>query len=204
MTAANRQAFLSFAWRPGYDDPADGLHTTPGDAGGATWGGVIEATYEGAVAHGLVTGTLATATRDQLATVLLDEFWGPACDALPAGIDLMLANGRMMSGAYPRIFQQCLGMIDTDVDGAIGKDTIAAAQSVAPVTFVNALHGAHYAYLKTLSSWPEFGGRRVAGGSYNGWTGRLVAVRSVALGMIRGANPAVPSTAPAGTAGTTE
>lgn len=204
MTAANRKTFLTFVWRPGYDDPADGYHVTPGDAGGGTIGGVIEETWAGAVARGLVTGLLRNATRDQLATVLLDEFWGATCDALPAGVDLMLGNGRMMSGAYPRIFQRCLGFFDTDVDGDIGKDTIAAAQSVAPVTFVNALHGSHYAYLKTLSSWPEFGGERLASGSYDGWTGRLVAVRTTAIGMARGANPAVPTTTAAGAAGTTE
>lgn len=204
MTATNFPIALTFVWRPGYDNPADGYHSTPGDAGGGTLGGVIEATWAGAVKRGLVTGLLRNATRDQLAAVLRDEFWGSACDALPAGIDLMLFNGRMMSGGYPRIFQQCLGMIDADVDGAIGKDTIAAAQSVAPATFIGALHGAHYAYLKTLSSWPRFGGKRLPGGSYDGWTGRLVAARLVALGMIRGANPAVPSTAAAGTAGTTE
>lgn len=189
MTAANRQTFLSFIWQDQYDSPSQGYHATPGDAGGGTFGGVIEDTWAGAVACGLVTGLLRNATRDQLATVLLDEFWAATCDALPPGLDLMLGNGRMMSGAYPRIFQQSLGLIDADVDGDVGKNTIAIAQYASPTTFISALHGAHYAYLRTLGSWPKFGGRRLPDGSYDGWTGRLVAARSVALGLAHATLP---------------
>lgn len=182
MTATNFSAFLAFAWRPGFDNPADGYHNTKGDPGGGTLGGVTEATWAAAEARGLVTGQLRNATRQQLSTILQDEYWGDACDALPTGIDFMLANGRMMSGGYPKIFQSCLGLIGADVDGDIGPETIAAAISVAPATFVSALHGAHYQYLRALFAWPEFG---------NGWTTRLVAAHSTALGMVRGSNSAV-------------
>lgn len=182
MTASNFPSGLTFVWRPGFDNPADGYHVTPGDAGGGTIGGVIEATWDGAASRGLVTGLLKDATQAQLATVLRDEFWGPVCDALPTGLDFMLFNGRMMSVGYPKIFQSCLGLIGDDVDGDIGPETMAAVASVAPVTFVNALHGAHYQYLSALFSWPEFKG---------GWTTRLLAARTTALGMVRGASSAV-------------
>lgn len=182
MTASNYSAGLAFVWAAGRDDPSDGYHVTPGDSGGGTFGGVIEMTWMAAVQHGLVTGTLRGATRDQLAKVLRDEFWGPDCDALPNGIDLLLFNGRMLSGGYPKIFQQCLGLIGDDVDGDIGPQTLGVAYSAAPATLANALTGAHYAYLKALPSWTQFGG---------GWGKRLSAARSVALGMIRGGNSAV-------------
>jgi lysozyme family protein len=108
MAAANFSAALTFVWRPGYD-PRDGYHITPGDAGGGTFGGVIEASWTKAVSQGLVSGRLKDATTQQLSMVLRENFWGSACDALPGGLDFALFNGRMMSGGYPKLFQQALG-----------------------------------------------------------------------------------------------
>jgi lysozyme family protein len=181
MTARNFQSALTFVWAPGRDSPADGYHVTPNDPGGGTLGGVIEATWEAAAHRGLVTGQLRTATRDQLATILKDQYWGPVCDALPTGIDLLMFNGSMMSGGYHKIFQSCLGLMGDDVDGDIGPQTMAVAASAAPATLANALTGAHYTYLRALFAWPDFG---------KGWTTRLMAARVAALGMIRGGNPA--------------
>jgi len=178
MTATNFETALTFVWGEQRDSPSQGYHVTPGDAGGGTFGGVIEATWEGALHRGIVTGLLRNATQDQLATVLRDEFWGPTCDALPAGIDLMLFNGQMMSGGYAKIFQSCLGLIGKDVDGDIGSMTLGVALRAAPVTLANALTGAHYRYLAALDGWANFG---------DGWTTRLQAARTTALGMIRGA-----------------
>jgi hypothetical protein len=56
------------------------------------------------------------------------------------------------------------------------------ALSAAPATLANALTGAHYRYLASQFSWPDFS---------HGWTNRLSAARSTALGMIRGGNSAV-------------
>lgn len=181
MTTKNFAAALTFVWAPGRDSPDDGYHVTPGDSGGGTFGGVIEDTWQAAFRDGLVRGTLRAATRDQLSTVLRRQFWGKACDSLPAGIDFLLFNGRMQSGGYPRIFQSCLGFVDDDVDGDIGPQTISAALSAAPVTFANALTGAHYRYISELDSWPLFSG---------GWTTRLQAARQMALSMIRGSGTA--------------
>ncbi|HTI81718.1 MAG TPA: putative peptidoglycan-binding domain-containing protein [Acetobacteraceae bacterium] len=172
MAAINYQTALNFVWQPGFDDPRDGYHVTPGDAGGGTKGGVIEATWAAAVAKGLVTGTLADATNDQLAAVLRYDCWGTACDTLRAGVDLMLFNGRMMSGGYPRIFQKCLGVY---VDGDIGPITLAVAAKANPASLVEALTTAHLAYLSQLSSWPEF---------KNGWTHRCEAAQTAAIALI--------------------
>lgn len=175
MTAANYQTGLDIVWQPQYDSPAQGYHVTPGDSGGGTYGGVIETTWAGAVARGLVTGTLRNATRTQLATVLRDEFWGPVCDALPAGIDLLLFNGRMMTGAYPHLFQSCLGFLGADVDGVLGQDTLQAAAGANPLTLARALTGVHYRYLSGLDAWAKF---------KNGWTTRLQGVQTAAEKLI--------------------
>lgn len=182
MTTKNYDAALAFVWAPGRDTPNDGYHTTPGDSGGGTFGGVIEATWQTAVLDGLVKGSLCNATRDQLSIVLRRKFWGVACDTLPAGVDFLLFNGRMMSGAFPKIFQSCLGFVGDDVDGDIGTMTVGVALHAAPATLANALTGAHYRYISGLDAWATFGG---------GWTLRLQAARQMALSMIRGASPAV-------------
>jgi lysozyme family protein len=175
MTASNFQTALDFVWRPGFDSPLDGYHVTPGDTGGGTKAGVIEATWADAVRQGLVTGSLRNASNDQLALILRANFWGLACDELPGGIDFMLFNGRMMSGHYPKLLQQALGFIGNDVDGDIGPQTLKSFTGLDARTLIGSLHGAHIAYCESLASWPRFQG---------GWTARLVQARAVAESLI--------------------
>lgn len=167
----NYPAALAFVWQPQFDSPSQGYHATPGDPGGGTYGGVIEQTWAHARAAGIVTGSLMGASQDQLSTVLRSLFWGSVCDELPAGVDLLMFNGRMMSGGFPRLFQQSLGLMGSDVDGWIGPDTLAAASGVHVPTFVNAVTGAHAAYLAALPTWGEFG---------NGWAARLKEAQAAA------------------------
>lgn len=177
MTASNFPRFLSLVWPADgdFDSPKQGYHVTPGDLGGGTFGGITEATWAGAKARGWAAGTLRTATEAQLADVLQAVCWGPVCNNLASGLDILVANGRMMSGEYPQLFQQALGFVGYDVDGEIGPDTIGTAHSRDPVTLINALHGVHYAYLCRLPGWSEFGA---------GWARRLVAAHSIALAAV--------------------
>jgi lysozyme family protein len=175
MTASNFQQSLDFVWAPGRDSPQDGPHTTTGDAGGATFGGVIQASWNDAVASGLVHGPLSEASRAQLSTVLRANFWGDACDALPPGLDLLLFNGRMMTGRFTQLFQQALGFMGPDeVDGCIGPVSLRAASLCDAATLINAVSGAHHAYLAGLPAWVEFG---------RGWTARLCAAQVLARAM---------------------
>lgn len=175
MTAANFATGLNYVWLPQNDSPTQGYHVTPGDAGLGTFGGVIEATWRGAVANKLVSGTLKTATIKQLSDVLKFEFWEPACDSLPPGLDLCLFNGRMMSGGYEKLFQEALGFTGSDnVDGWIGPMTVKTASDRDAVTLIHALHGAHYAYLTRLDGWAQFG---------LGWSRRLDGACAAALAL---------------------
>lgn len=172
MTAGNFEAALDFVWRPGFDNPKDGPHTSPGDPGGLTFGGITEATWAAAVSTGLVEdGPLSDATTTQLSSILHFKFWSSICDELPPGFDLALFNGRMMTGYFPRLFQQSLGLIGADVDGSIGPQCLALAESRAPGTFLDSLAGVHAAYLGRLSTWPRFG---------DGWTARIRAANAAA------------------------
>jgi lysozyme family protein len=175
VTAVNFKPSLNFVWLPGYDNPLDGYHVTPGDSGGGTKGGVIQATWDHAVRQGIVAGSLVHATNGQLSLVLKHYFWSTACDGLPDGVDFLLFNGRMMSGRYPIIFQETLGFTGDDLDGQIGPVTIASAKARDPRQLIDALCAAHLAYCQSLSGWSEFRG---------GWTKRLVAAHLLATSMI--------------------
>jgi lysozyme family protein len=174
VTAVNFKPSLDFVWQPGYDSPLDGYHVTPGDSGGGTKGGVIQATWANAVRQGIVAGSLVNATNGQLSLVLEDDFWSTACNGLPDGVDFLLFNGRMMSGRYPIIFQETLGFTGGDLDGHIGPMSIAAAKTKNIQQLIEELCDGHYAYCKSLSSWPEFHG---------GWTKRLTAARLLAISL---------------------
>lgn len=172
MTAANFQTGLAFVWSPGRDSPRDGYHVTPGDAGGGTKGGIIEATWAKAVAAGMVKGGLAAASDDQLSTVLHAKFWSDTCDQLPAGLDLLFFNGRMMTGYFSQLFQQCLGYVGADVDGNVGPSSIGRTKIRDAETLIHAVTGVHTAYLSKLTGWRQFGG---------GWSMRLESARAAAL-----------------------
>jgi lysozyme family protein len=179
MSTRNFARFLTVAWPANgdFDSPQQSYHITPGDPGGGTFGGVTEATWAECQREGLVHGPLSDQKHPwpQLQAVLQAKCWGSVCDELPDGVDIMVANGRMMTGFYPQLLQQCLGFIGTDVDGVIGPDTLDTTDQRDPLTLVNALHGRHYTYLASLPTWAEFG---------NGWTRRLVAVHAAALAAI--------------------
>jgi lysozyme family protein len=171
----NFGAALSFVWQQQFDSPAQGFHVSTGDPGKGTFGGVIQTTWDDAVRAGIVKGQLIQAGPDQLSTVLRARFWGSACNALPAGLDLLFFNGRMMSGRFPWLFQSCLGFMGSeDVDGMIGPETLAAVKACDGGTLIDAVSGVHAGYLATLDEWPRFGG---------GWTTRLKAAQAAALAM---------------------
>lgn len=170
----NFSSALAFIWQKGLDDPSDGPHSTVGDAGGLTVGGVTQATWNSAVTAGIVVGVLGKASTPQLRLVLQAKFWGSLCDALPHGIDLLYFNGIVMSGHFPRLVQQCCGFMGDDVDGWIGPESLKTIRSREPETFIDAVSGAHYQYLTTLAGWAEFGG---------GWTHRLKLAQTAARAL---------------------
>jgi lysozyme family protein len=176
---ANFAACLAFVWRSGFDSPADGYHVTPGDPGGGTKGGVTHATWAQAAAAGIVKGSLADATEEQLSAVLRTLYWGKACDVLPIGVDLLLFNGQMMSGHFPCLLQQCCGFVGSEsVDGWIGPLSLARIASREPETLIDAVTGVHAAYLSTLEAFPRFAG---------GWLKRLRACQTTAIEMVNAA-----------------
>lgn len=186
MSKDNFLTARAFIWQARFDAPSQGFHVTAHDPGLGTSGGVIEATWNNAVRVGLAYGPLSTATDEQLSDVLKVKFWGTICDNAPPGLDLLLFNGQVMTGAYPRIVQQCLGLIDAEVDGWIGPKTIAILKAADPVTLIAAITGTHWHYLSTLPTYATFG---------RGWTIRLQAARVAALELAMAPPKPAPVTA---------
>lgn len=174
----NFPKFIALVWPDNgdFDSPKQGYHVTPGDTGGGTKGGVIEATWRHYRDAGLVTGALADASDVQLMTVLRAAAWGAVGDELPAGLDILIANGRMMTGAYGAIVEQCLGWTGAAVDGEIGPHDMQRLGVSNRRTLIEAIHGNHWRYLHGLSTWDIFG---------VGWTRRIVAARDAALALVQ-------------------
>lgn len=181
MAQDNFSTCLAFVWAPGRDSPGDLAHTTAGDPGGLTNGGVIQSTWDDCCRVGIVAGDLRTASLVQLGDVLKATCWEPVCPLVPHGLDLLIFNGVMMTGSFRRLVQQCVGLMGSDVDGQIGPKTVARINAAHTVTLIDAISGAHYAYLHgLLGLWPRFG---------VGWTKRLKDAQAEAIAMATAVPP---------------
>jgi len=97
--------------------------------------------------------------------------WG---DDLPWGVDLPTFDGGVNSGVSRGVkwLQQAVGVAQ---DGIMGPQTMAAVEAADDHTTVDKMCDARLAYLKGLSTWPNYG---------KGWTARVEDVRSTAHKMI--------------------
>jgi lysozyme family protein len=110
------------------------------------------------------------------------KVWG---DSLPWGVDLCTFDGGVNSGVSRGVkwLQQAVG---TAQDGVMGPDTMAATLDAYDHQTVDAMCEARLAYLKTLSTWPNYG---------KGWSNRVADVRKTAHAMIdEHAGEVVPAT----------
>jgi lysozyme family protein len=161
MAEANWTSALAFVWRP--ENDGQPLHRTDGDPGGDTAWGVIATTYQMAVAHGYVSGTIDTATQAQCGTVLHAFFWLSArCQDLPSGVDLVVFNIAMCSGTGEavRLLQRS---VCVDDDGLFGDVTLTAVRAAAPGDLIAKLTATDEAFLESLNTFRLFG---------DGWTRR--------------------------------
>ena len=144
----------------------------PADPGGATNRGV---TLETAREHGLDkdgdgdvdAADLRVLSRADVARVYREGYWEPAqCPALPPGLDLMVFDLAVNSGAARarRMLQSALGV---EPDGEIGPKTRRALARADPLATVSRLFALRRAFYRSLRNYPVFG---------RGWERRLAAV----------------------------
>ncbi len=177
MSEPGFQRCLAVAWGP--ENDGQPLHTTRGDAGGATSWGVTYALFAAwRLAHHQPypsVSDFAAASKDELTNIIRTWIWLPVRgDSLPVGPDLMLFEMAFMSGpgTAARVLQGVLGV---RVDGAIGDITLAAVGAYKPIVLIELLTTAYLQHVNRLGTAPLFG---------DGWDRRIEADEATAQGWI--------------------
>jgi lysozyme family protein len=106
---------------------------------------VTLALWQDAEAAGLVTGTLAAASKADLALVLHDRYWlACRCDVMPAGVDLCVFNFAMVAGihAAARLAEAVSGAPLDRSNYVIGPVTLAHIARMRTVDLIRAFTSA--------------------------------------------------------------
>lgn len=163
MTAANFTVALDFIWgdqRDGHQDD-----TAPGETFRTSWG-VIQSTWNVAVSHGLVKGSLTKATRAQAAAIYMAFYWNSmSCTLLPDGLDVLMFEEGCLggTGTAAKVLQGLLGFTGRDVDGVIGPMTCGAVGRHPVGLLIDQQGNGFLDHLATLKNWPV---------NQRGWTTR--------------------------------
>ncbi len=163
---------IDFIWAPDRDGHQD--DRAPGETFATAWG-VTQMTWDDALADGIVSGSLADATRAQCKAIYRANYWEPLhCDSLDPGVAFVLFNDATLSGvdAAARLLQRIVGATE---DGIIGPQTLARANAMQALELIDRLTTADDTYLASLRNAPMF---------IKGWDRREAACRAAALALI--------------------
>ena len=123
-----------------------GFVDDPRDPGGATNMGITLATLRvWRDDKQLDVAAIEDLTVADATTIYGADFWNRArCDALPAGVDLLVFDHGVNAGTIrsAKLLQQTLGFAPADVDGSIGPDTLASAGAPDGAALARGLSGA--------------------------------------------------------------
>jgi len=168
--------------------PAEaGLSMDPQDPGNWTGGkvglGELRGTKYGIAASAHPGVNIAALTPEMAAGIRQAQYWAPnSCDALPAGLDLMVYDEDVNAGdaRSAKLLQQVLGLTQ---DGVIGQETLAALVGRAAADVVHGLADAQGAFYRSLPGFVHDG---------TGWMARLERRLDAALAMASTSTPVVP------------
>lgn len=184
MMADDFDACLDFTLRE-----EGGFCDNPDDPGGATCHGITLATLRHwADDPGLGVDAVRNIPIGTCRAIYRTDYWNRMrCDAMPAGIDLMLFDHGVNAGSArsARILQQARGFSATECDGSVGPVTIGAADKADPKTLIDRMADLQTAYYRRLPTFAEFG---------TGWLARADRRHQAALAML--GHPAAPGPAP--------
>jgi len=168
MAIGNFPSCLDAVWQ------FDGIKndSAPGERFITTWG-ITEMTYDEAIReHVIAPHPQALATPDDAKAILKAMYWNKCrCDELPLGVDLMTFNMAMLGGNVSaiKVLQQSLSVA---ADGTIGKITLGALTTNAPMNVIKLQYLYDLNHLRSLRNWSQFA---------NGWTRR----ENVMVGLAR-------------------
>ena len=163
---------LTLAWEGGFVDNAQ-------DPGGATCHGITLASYQQWSRNPrLGAADIRDIPSATVTSIYETNYWkATLCDALPAGVDLMVFDESVNSGCgrSVRLLQEALGLPAAAIDGCPGPATTAAAAKADPATLIQSLASHQLAFYRALPNFGIFGA---------GWTSRLEKRHTVASSMV--------------------
>ncbi|MBV1877182.1 MAG: glycoside hydrolase family 108 protein [Pseudomonadales bacterium] len=146
----------------------------PKDPGGATMKGVTLATFRRHFGQSMTKEDLRNITNDELGVIYRVGYWSKChCHELPAGIDYAVFDAAVNSGPG-RSARWLQSAIDTTVDGRIGPNTLAKANSKDPIAIIKEMCADRLTFLRQLGTWRTFG---------RGWERRVTGVQSFAVSL---------------------
>jgi len=171
----NYERALTFVWRE-----EGGVSDDARDPGGLTKYGVTQATLAIARGTDVSRADLLGLTRAEAAGIYRALYWNAIKgDDLPGGLDLAIFDFAVNSGPA-RAVKTVQTFLGVRVDGVMGPVTLAKITQADPAVFIDALHKARLAFLRSLSVWRFFG---------TGWSRRNDRVRKAALQWIAETSP---------------
>lgn len=192
---ARFRAGLDFIWRP--ENDGQPLHTTHGDAGGATsWGVTFGRWIAWRQLHqdDGVGGTLAEfgrLTRDDFEPFYRAVFWNVVRgDDLRSGIGLIVFDAAVLSGAS-RAARWLQRLADTTQDGVIGPATLAAARGLDPAKLIDDYAAIRSDFYRQIAYTRPENARFL-----NGWLRRCRDAHVAALAALVAVSAAAPAPPP--------
>lgn len=155
-----------------------GFVNHPKDPGGMTNLGVTKRVWEEWTGHDVDEKQMRELTKSDVKPLYQRKYWNACrCSELPSGLDLCVFDTAVNSGPgrAVKILQSCLGVT---IDGAIGPNTVAAANQFKDTALIHLIEdycSARQAYLISLPTFDTFG---------KGWTKRVNDCKEEALSIL--------------------
>lgn len=153
-----------------------GYTNHPADPGGPTNFGITIFDYRKYVKPDATAADIRAMKADEAKTIYRARYWdAQRCDELPAGVDFAVFDYGVNSGTgrSGKVLRRALKL--PDHSGTVSDAVIAAARAADPETLIAAICDERLRFLKSLKTWPVFGG---------GWSRRVADVKTAALAMV--------------------
>jgi lysozyme family protein len=152
-----------------------GFCDVKGDPGGATNHGITMAELSTVLGRPATIADVRAITTAQAESIYRPRYWNAInCDALPAGIDLVVFDFGINAGSGTSVMQ-LQGLLKVRQDGDVGPVTLEALRTHDGSWVVAALTLSHQAYYRRLPGYSEFG---------PGWIARTVRCQAAAGLMV--------------------